>query len=84
MLLFVQQIVDPTATKPEDWDEDAPAHIIDPNAVKPDGWLDNEPEMIHGLFLLLYDTEDKRADGSPDRSGYRRPLTLGTQASKVS
>lgn len=42
------QIVDPTATKPEDWDEDAPAQILDPNAVKPDGWLDDEPEMIPG------------------------------------
>lgn len=47
------QIVDPTATKPEDWDEDAPAQILDPNAVKPDGWLDDEPEMIPGQLLTL-------------------------------
>ena len=48
ILLFYTQIVDPTATKPDDWDEDAPAQIVDPNAVKPDGWLDDEPEMIPG------------------------------------
>lgn len=42
------QIVDPTATKPVDWDEDAPAQIIDPNAVKPDTWLEDEPETIPG------------------------------------
>ena len=42
------QIPDPTAHKPEDWDEDAPAQIPDPSAVKPDGWLDDEPDMIPG------------------------------------
>ncbi|KOB68799.1 Calnexin, partial [Operophtera brumata] len=29
---FTPAIVDPTAQKPEDWDEEAPAQIIDPNA----------------------------------------------------
>ncbi|KPJ21545.1 Calmegin [Papilio machaon] len=43
-------IVDPSATKPEDWDEEAPAQIVDPNAVKPDGWLDDAPEMIPGHY----------------------------------
>lgn len=42
------QIVDPAATKPEDWDEDAPAQIVDSNAVKPDGWLSDDPDMIPG------------------------------------
>lgn len=46
------QIVDPTASKPEDWDETAPAQIVDPNAVKPDGWLEDEPEMTPGKTLL--------------------------------
>lgn len=45
--------MDPTATKPEDWDEDAPAQIVDPNAVKPAGWLDDEPEMIPGEKLSI-------------------------------
>ncbi|CAL1280656.1 unnamed protein product [Larinioides sclopetarius] len=41
-----EKIPHPTATKPDDWDEDAPRQIVDPNARKPDGWLDDEPELI--------------------------------------
>lgn len=55
--IITLQIVDPTATKPLDWDEDAPAQIVDPNAVKPDTWLEDEPETVpgklHTTCLLL-------------------------------
>lgn len=40
--------MDPTASKPDDWDEEAPAQIVDTSAIKPSGWLDNEPETIPG------------------------------------
>lgn len=40
------RIPDPTATKPDDWDEDAPPKIPDADAVKPDGWMDDGPEFI--------------------------------------
>ena len=40
------RIPDPEASKPEDWDEDAPAQIEDPEAEKPEGWLDDEPAEI--------------------------------------
>lgn len=40
------RIPDPTATKPDDWDEDAPRTIPDPEATKPEGWLDDEPEYV--------------------------------------
>ena len=40
------RIPDPTATKPDDWDEDAPPKIPDADAIKPDGWLDDGPEFI--------------------------------------
>lgn len=40
------RIPDPTATKPDDWDEDAPPKIPDADAVKPDGWLDDGPEFV--------------------------------------
>lgn len=43
---IANRIPDPDASKPDDWDEDAPAKIPDPDAVKPDGWLDNGPEYI--------------------------------------
>ena len=41
-----KRISDPDATKPEDWDEDAPYEILDEDAVKPEGWLDDEPLTI--------------------------------------
>ena len=40
------RIADPEATKPEDWDEDAPREIPDEEAEKPKGWLDDEPLEI--------------------------------------
>ena len=40
------RIPDPEASKPDDWDEDAPREIVDEDAEKPEGWLDNEPEEI--------------------------------------
>ena len=39
-------MVDADATKPDDWDEDAPRQIEDEDAEKPDGWLDDEPAEI--------------------------------------
>ena len=36
-------IPDPNATKPDDWDENAPREIVDEEATKPEGWLDDEP-----------------------------------------
>jgi len=42
----VKRISDPAATKPDDWDEDAPYEIVDEDAVKPEGWLDDEPLAI--------------------------------------
>lgn len=40
------RIPDPEASKPDDWDEDAPREILDEEAEKPEGWLDDEPEEI--------------------------------------
>lgn len=40
------KMADPTATKPEDWDEDAPREIPDEDAVQPEGWLTDEPLTI--------------------------------------
>jgi len=41
-----ETIADPDATKPSDWDEDAPKYIPDPEASKPSDWDENEPEQI--------------------------------------
>ncbi|XP_069097144.1 calmegin [Pleurodeles waltl] len=40
------RIPDPSAVKPDDWNEDEPETISDPDAVKPEGWLDDEPAYI--------------------------------------
>lgn len=40
------KIADPEATKPEDWDEDAPFEILDEEATKPADWLDDEPATV--------------------------------------
>ena len=45
-VVCLPRIPDPAASKPDDWDEDAPAKIPDPDATKPDGWLDEGPEFI--------------------------------------
>ncbi len=42
------KVPDPAATKPDDWDEDAPRMIEDLEAKKPEGWLDDEAlEVCH-------------------------------------
>lgn len=47
------RIPDPDATKPEDWDEDAPRVIPDEDAVKPAGWLDDEPSEVPDACTVL-------------------------------
>lgn len=54
---------DPTATKPDDWDEDAPAHVVDQDAVKPTGWLDDEPYMISDPEAVKPEDWDEEDDG---------------------
>ena len=46
MINAMFRIPDPEASKPDDWDEDAPREILDEEAEKPEGWLDDEPEEI--------------------------------------
>jgi len=36
----------PEATKPEDWDEDAPFEVVDEEATMPEDWLVDEPTTI--------------------------------------
>jgi calnexin len=40
------RIPDPEATKPEDWNEDAPFEIVDEEATMPEDWLENEPLAV--------------------------------------
>ena len=45
-------IKDPTASKPDDWDESAPTTIPDPNAEKPKvRWLDGALDLTLGCTL---------------------------------
>ncbi|TPX62952.1 hypothetical protein PhCBS80983_g00225 [Powellomyces hirtus] len=57
------KMVDPEATKPEDWDEDAPLEIVDESATKPADWLDDAP-------LTIPDPEaEKPADWDDEEDG---------------
>jgi calnexin len=42
----VAEIEDAEATKPADWDEDAPLMIVDTEATIPEDWLENEPADV--------------------------------------
>lgn len=57
------RIADPSATKPDDWDEDAPAEIPDEDAVKPEGWLDDEALMIADPEAVKPEEWDDEEDG---------------------
>jgi calnexin len=59
----VVRIPDPSASKPDDWDEDAPAEIADEEAVKPEGWLDDEPLMTADPEAVKPEEWDDDEDG---------------------
>lgn len=56
-------IQDPSATKPKDWDEDAPATIIDEVASMPEDWLPNEPMTIPDPSAEKPEEWDDEEDG---------------------
>ena len=53
----------PGATKPDDWDEEAPKMIVDPAASKPADWLDDAPDMVARPQVLKPDDWDEDEDG---------------------
>jgi len=59
-----EKILDPLASKPDDWDEDAPKKIPDPEAVKPEGWLDDEPKKIPDPNAEKPEDWDDEEDGA--------------------
>lgn len=58
------RIPDPEqATKPEDWDEDAPLYIADPEAVKPEDWNEEAPLYIPDPEAEIPEDWDEEEDG---------------------
>ncbi|PVU84650.1 hypothetical protein BB559_005178 [Furculomyces boomerangus] len=57
------KIVDISAVKPSDWDEDAPKMIEDVFRMKPDDWLDNEPFKIPDPSAKKPEDWDDEMDG---------------------
>lgn len=57
------RIPDEAATKPADWDEDAPLEIPDPDASKPEGWLDDEPLTVSDPDAVKPEEWDEEEDG---------------------
>ena len=58
-----EKIPDPEASKPDDWDENAPQKIVDESAEKPSGWLDEEPDMIADPDAVRPEDWDDEMDG---------------------
>ncbi|XP_077973418.1 calnexin-like isoform X2 [Styela clava] len=58
-----ERIPDPEATKPDDWNEDAPAQIPDPDAEMPEGWLENEPQYADDPDAVKPEDWDNEMDG---------------------
>ena len=54
---------DPTAFKPDDWDEDAPKTILDESANMPAGWLEDE------LYLIPDPSAEKPEEWDDDDDG---------------
>lgn len=59
----VVRIPDPDATKPEDWDEDAPRTIVDEDAKKPEDWLEDEEQYIADPEAKKPEDWDDEEDG---------------------
>jgi len=58
-----EEIDDPHAKKPEDWDNDAPAKIPDPDAKKPDEWDEDAPHMVPDADAKKPEDWDAEEDG---------------------
>merc|ERR1719421_1678227 len=56
-------INDPDASKPDDWDEDAPKKIPDMSIDKPADWWDDEPEKIPDPSASVPEDWDEEDDG---------------------
>mmetsp|Transcript_32496 Transcript_32496/g.75787 ORF Transcript_32496/g.75787 Transcript_32496/m.75787 type:complete len:562 (-) Transcript_32496:253-1938(-) len=54
---------DPAASKPEDWDEDAPKKIVDAAATKPDEWYEDEPLKVPDAKATTPEDWDEDEDG---------------------
>lgn len=67
-------MADPTATKPEDWDESAPPQTPDVSASKPEGWLDDEEEMIADPSAVKPDDWDTEIDGEWEAPLINNPI----------
>lgn len=58
-----RRIPDESATKPDDWDEDAPMEIEDMEAEMPAGWLTNEPDLVDDPSAEMPEDWDEEEDG---------------------
>jgi len=64
---------EPGATKPDDWDEDAPTQIPDPKSSKPSSWLDDAPDMVPDPASSVPDDWDADEDGEWEAPMIKNP-----------
>ena len=76
----VERIPDPEATKPADWDEDAPREVDDDDAVKPEGWLDDEPSSVPDPEAAQPEDWDEEEDGAWEAPSVPNPKCAAGKA----
>lgn len=54
---------DPEASKPDDWDEDAPEEILDEKATIPEDWDEDAEFVINDPSAVMPDDWDEEEDG---------------------
>merc|ERR1711865_274445 len=74
-----KKIKDPEASKPDDWDEDAPKRIPDASAEKPKDWLDSEPDFVPDPDAAVPDDWDEEEDGE-----WEAPMVSNPKCASVS
>eukprot|EP01100_Stratorugosa_tubuloviscum_P005844 TRINITY_DN2575_c0_g1_i1.p1 TRINITY_DN2575_c0_g1~~TRINITY_DN2575_c0_g1_i1.p1 ORF type:complete len:504 (-),score=234.82 TRINITY_DN2575_c0_g1_i1:1081-2592(-) len=68
-----EEIIDTSAKKPEDWNENEPEFIIDSSAVKPENWNENEPEFIPDPSAVKPEDWNDEEDGEWVAETIRNP-----------
>jgi calnexin len=72
-----RRIPDATASKPEEWDEEAAREVEDVEAEMPAGWLSDEPHLVDDPAAEMPDDWDEEEDGE-----WEAPK-IGTRLSRV-
>lgn len=72
-----KKIIDPSAKKPDDWDESQPKEIVDESKSVPDDWLENEPAYVPDPEVTKPEDWDDEEDGEWTAPSVPNPKCAG-------